>query len=152
MLTSLSQIGIGDIVVSVDDRPVGGDVKLAKQLFLGDAETGVTLGLRRGNGDTAVKNVHLLRLKPLETRTPKEGEVCGIGCTLSAVKDGLAITKIAPGSPAQLSGELQAMDVIGEETVHILPPLRIFACDSKRIGTALSAICHTRRALCIFSA
>jgi hypothetical protein len=56
--------------------------------------------------------VHLLRWKPIEQRQPKDGEVCGIGCTLSTVKDGLAITKIAPGSPAQLSGELQAMDVI----------------------------------------
>jgi len=96
-------------VVSVDGTPVGGDVKYAKQLFLGEAETGVTLGLKR-NGQ--VRNVHLLRWKPVETRQPKDGEVCGIGCTLSAVKDGLSITKIAPGSPAQLSGELQAMDVI----------------------------------------
>ena len=42
----------------------------------------------------------------------KEGEVCGIGVTLSSVRDGLVISKIAQGSPAQLSGELQTLDVI----------------------------------------
>jgi len=103
------QVGVGDIVISVDGTPVGGDVKLAKQLFLGDDNSGVTLALRRGG---AVKNVHLLRGKTIETRALKEGEVCGIGITLNAVRDGLVISKIAPGSPAQLSGELQTMDVI----------------------------------------
>ena len=42
----------------------------------------------------------------------KEGEVCGIGVTMSPVRDGLVISKIASGSPAQLSGELQTLDVI----------------------------------------
>jgi C-terminal processing protease CtpA/Prc len=41
------QVGVGDVVVTVDGTPVGGDVKYAKQLFLGDPETGVTLGLKR---------------------------------------------------------------------------------------------------------
>jgi len=103
------KVGVGDVVESVDGTQVRGDVKLAKQLFLGDQDTGVTLGLKR---DGASKSVHLLRGKPVENRANKEGETCGIGATLSTVKEGLAIGKIAPGSPAQLSGELQAMDVI----------------------------------------
>jgi C-terminal processing protease CtpA/Prc len=103
------QVGCGDIVMSVDGTPVGGDVKLAKQLFLGEDNSGVTLALRRGG---TVKNVHLLRGKTIENRAMKEGEVCGIGITMNPVRDGLVISKIAVGSPAQLSGELQTMDVI----------------------------------------
>ena len=102
-------VGVGDVVVSVDGTPVGGDVRLAKQLFLGEDNSGVTLALRRGGN---IKSVHLLRGKTVEVRAMKEGEVCGIGVTLSSVRDGLVISKIAQGSPAQLSGELQTLDVI----------------------------------------
>lgn len=103
------QVGVGDVVISVDGTPVGGDVKLAKQLFLGEDNSGVTLALRRGG---TVKNVHLLRGKTIENRAMKEGETCGIGISMNPVRDGLVISKISSGSPAQLSGELQTMDVI----------------------------------------
>jgi len=44
----------GDIVISVDSTPVGGDVKLAKQLFLGDDNSGVTLALHRSGAVSMV--------------------------------------------------------------------------------------------------
>jgi hypothetical protein len=70
------------VVESVDGTAVRGDMKLAKQLFLGDQDTGVTLGLTSDGGS---KSVHLLRGKPIENRPPKDGETCGIGAILSSV-------------------------------------------------------------------
>lgn len=54
------QVGVGDVVTTVDGTPVGGDIKYAKQLFLGDSETGVTLGLMRNGIGMFLSNHHVI--------------------------------------------------------------------------------------------